>query len=88
MDTEAADTEAADTGLDVLDQDPFADDLAERGIAPPQLAGLARVGVHGRVGEGALQLRVLHEQRVDGGRGHWVPPPDTRTAPTAAVGAV
>ena len=46
------------------------DDLTQLGVAPPQLAGLARVGVHGGVGERALQLRVLHQQRVDGGRGH------------------
>ena len=66
-----------EVGTDRLQLARRPDDLAQLGVAPPQLAGLARVGVHGGVGERALQLGVLHEQRVDGRRGHSVLPPDT-----------
>ncbi len=44
-----------------------AHDLVELGVAPPERAGAARVGVDGRVGELRLDLGVLGQQRLDGG---------------------
>src|SRR5690606_28463248 len=44
-----------------------ADDLVELGVAPPERARAARVGVDGGVGELGLDVGVLGEQRLDGG---------------------
>ena len=49
------------------------DDRRQLGVAAAELARVRGVGVHGGVGEGALQLGVLREHRVEGRCAHRTP---------------